>query len=138
MMRKPTRGGKATTARAQSVVPTAAQSAIAIGRCATHLVSTPFPRTGRCVMSGPRPDQHKAGRHFVTDLWRLVQLSVALWLLYSLAAHTVWLASQVFSGQAKVLGAAGLAAAGPVAGAIGIIIPLPGPLAELIIACIVG
>jgi len=88
-------------------------------------------------MSGLRPDQQNTGRHFVTDLWRLVQLFVALWLLYSLAVHTLWLASQVVSGQAKALGAGGLAAAGPVAGAIGIKIPLPGPLAELIITCIV-
>ena len=87
-------------------------------------------------MSGPRPDQHKPGRHFVTDLWRLAQLFVALWLLYSLAAHTLWLASQVITGQAKALGGGALAAAGP-AGAISISIPLPGYLAEWIIGCIV-
>lgn len=88
-------------------------------------------------MSGPEPRRRGLGRHFFTDAWRLVQGVVALWLLYSFAVHTLWLASQALSGKTRALGAAAVAGAGPVAGAIGIEIPLPDPLAELIIVCIV-
>lgn len=71
------------------------------------------------------------------QLVKLAKELVALGMLYALAAHTVNKAYLLFSGAYKTMTLSQIAAAAPVA-APGIIIPLPDPVAEIVLICIIG
>lgn len=76
-------------------------------------------------------------RHdLITELWRLLQLTVGFFTLYSLIANVVNKVALLASGAAGGGAADGMVTAAPVA-APGIVVTLPGPLAEIGIACIV-
>jgi len=77
-------------------------------------------------------------RRAIIELWRLAQLFVVFSTLYSLIAEVVNKAAVLIEGVPVGMTAAAALAADPlVEPFIKIVIPLPDPLAELIIACIV-
>lgn len=76
------------------------------------------------------------GGKFIYDIWKLMQLTVALGSLYTLVMHVIHKSYLLFSGAAQDMTTSQIASSNPVA-APGISIGLPGPLAEIIITCIV-
>lgn len=72
----------------------------------------------------------------VTDVWRILQLTVALGSLYTMIVHVIHKAYLLFSGAVKDMTMSEVVSSQPVA-APGITIGLPDPIAELIIFCII-
>ena len=68
---------------------------------------------------------------------RLMKEIVALGMLYSLAAHAINKAYLLFSGAYETMTLNQVAAAAPVLW-VGITIPLPDPVAEILLICIIG
>lgn len=73
---------------------------------------------------------------FILDIWRLLQLTVALGFLYTLLMRVINRGYLLLSGATKDMTMSQVDSASPVA-APGITIGLPGPIAETVIACIV-
>ncbi len=86
-------------------------------------------------MAVPERLQPRRRRGFASDLSQLLQAGVGLLFLYSLIAHVVNEAYALLWRTKMAVPAA--AAAGPLATLVGVRIPLPNPLAEIIIVCIV-
>lgn len=77
-------------------------------------------------------------RRFVIEAWRLAVLVTAFAALISFVADVIHKLSVLFTGPPSgMTGLEALVAAPAVARIVGVAIPLPYPLAELIIACIV-
>ena len=73
---------------------------------------------------------------FIIDIWRILQLTIALGSLYTLLMHVIYRGYLLFSGATKEMTMSQIASAQPVA-APGITIGLPDPIAEVVILCIV-
>lgn len=77
-------------------------------------------------------------RRFVVEVWRLAVLVTAFAALISFAADVIYKLSVLFAGPpAGMTGLEALAAAPAIALLVGVTIPLPYPLAELILVCII-